>query len=92
MNIEQFWTIVERVHAFAPNDMEVKCRTLENELRRLPLDDLGSFDRHFTDLFFQAYTWDIWGAAFVISDGCGDDSWISVQLSFRLEDGRLMPR
>jgi hypothetical protein len=73
MIIEEFWALVERVHASAPNDMEAKCQRLENELRLLPLEEILSFDRHFCDLFFRAYRWDTWGAAFIICEGCSDD-------------------
>jgi hypothetical protein len=76
MNIEQFWTIIERVHAGAPNDMESKCALLAKELRQLQLDELKSFDEHFSDCFFRAYAWDVWGAAFVICDGCSDDGFM----------------
>jgi hypothetical protein len=76
MNIEQFWMLVEKVHSNSPHDMETKCRFLGQELRLLPLDEVLSFESHFTDLFFRAFTWDIWGAACVICDGCGDDSFM----------------
>lgn len=76
MNIEQFWTIVERVHAASPDDMEAKCTLLATELRQLGLDEVKSFGDHLSDCFFRSYTWDVWGAAFVICDGCSDDSFM----------------
>jgi hypothetical protein len=77
MSIDDFWDIVERVHAASPGDMQNKCRHLADELRRLSADEVLSFGTHFSDCFFKAYHWDIWGAAFVITQGCcGDDSFM----------------
>ena len=44
MNIDTFWTLVERVHAGAPDDMREKCRLLAAELRTLPCDEILSFE------------------------------------------------
>ena len=74
MTLEIFWNIVEKVHATAPRDMAAKCRLLGDALRRLPPAEIVSFDRHFADCLFRAYDWGLWGAAFVIADGCIDDS------------------
>lgn len=73
MNIDQFWQIVERVHAGSPRDMEAKCRLLAEELKTLPPMEIQSFDQHLTDCIFRAYSDDLWGAAFVINNGCSDD-------------------
>src|SRR5688500_7667413 len=76
MNIDQFWEIVERVHAASPRDMDAKCRLLAEELRALPPEEIQSFDQHFTDCEFRAYRDDLWGAAFVINNGCGDSGFM----------------
>ncbi|MFN7140275.1 MAG: DUF4240 domain-containing protein [Limisphaerales bacterium] len=76
MNLDEFWSIVERVHVAAPRDMDAKCRLLDRELRELPLEEVLSFEKHFSDCLFRAYDWGIWGAAFVINDGCSDDSFM----------------
>jgi hypothetical protein len=76
MTIDEFWNIVDRVHAASPGDMKAKCTLLAGELERLPPDEVKSFGGHFTDCFFRSYTHDIWGAAFVIGNGCGDDSFM----------------
>jgi hypothetical protein len=76
MSIDDFWNIVERVHAASPHNMENKCRRLADELRRLSADEVLSFGTHFSDCFIKAYHWDIWGAAFLIRGGCGDDSFM----------------
>lgn len=76
MNIDRFWDMVDKVHAASPRDMKVKCTLLANELRQLHPEEIKSFDEHFREYFFRAYTWDIWGAAFVIGEGCSDDSFM----------------
>jgi len=74
MTIDEFWKIVERVHAASPKDMEAKCRRLAEELRLLPLAEVASFDSHLTECYYRANSWDLWGAAWLICRGCGDDS------------------
>jgi len=76
MTMDEFWNIVDRVHADSPSDMKNKCRLLGDELRRLPAQEVLSFGRHFADCFYKAYHWDIWGAAIIINRGCGDDSFM----------------
>jgi len=76
MSINEFWSVVERVHAAAPQDMLVKCKLLAEELHRMPADELLSFVRHFTEFYFRAYKWDIWAAAYIIHGGCSDDSFM----------------
>lgn len=76
MTGDGFWDIVERVHAGSPDDMRRKCSLLQNELTRLPLAEVLSFEEHFGDCYMQANTWDIWGAAYLIHRGCSDDGFM----------------
>jgi len=74
MTLDQFWNIVEKVHRDARGDMDKKCELLEVELRRLPLDEVRSFHRHFDECEDRAYTWELWAAAYIIGGGCSDDA------------------
>jgi hypothetical protein len=76
MTCDEFWTIVDRVHAAAGWDRERKCELLGQELRALSAAEMRSFDEHYRALYYQAYTEDLWGAAYVIRHGCGDDSFM----------------
>lgn len=77
MNIDTFWSLVERVHAGAPQDMQEKCRLLAAELRSLSCEELISFGEHFRDLYYQAYNWELWAAAYMIEGGgCSNDSFM----------------
>src|SRR6266481_2140878 len=76
MSIDEFWSIIGRVHAGAPSNMDEKCRLLAAELQRLSCEEILSFGNHFRDLFFEAYNWELWAAAFMINKGCSDDSFM----------------
>lgn len=74
MTIDQFWNIVEKVHRDSDGDMDRKCELLEAELRRLPFDEVLSFQRHFDECEDRAYSWELWAAAYIIGGGCSDDA------------------
>ena len=73
MTLDQFWTIIERIHREADGDLDKKFELFEAELGKLPLAEVQSFDAHFTDCLDRAYNWELWGAAYVIGGGCSDD-------------------
>ncbi len=73
MQADQFWAIIERAaryddHPFAQID------ALRAELRNLSPEEIKSFEVAFRRYLNKAYTWDLWGAAYVIHGGCSDDS------------------
>jgi len=47
---------------------------LHEELSRLPDEQLLSFERLHAAYMNRAYTWGLWGAAYVINGGCSDDT------------------
>ena len=74
MTLDQFWNIVEKVHRDSGGDMDRKCELLDAELRRLAVDEVRSFRRHFDECEDRAYTWELWAAAYIIGGGCSDDA------------------
>lgn len=74
MTLDHFWALVEKVHRDSGGDMDRKCELLEAELRRLPLDEVCSFHKHFDQCEDRAYSWELWAAAYIIGGGCSDDS------------------
>jgi hypothetical protein len=76
MNIENFWSLIDQSCEAADGDPEVQREHLTTLLRELPPDEIVSFSRHFSELNEQAYTWALWGAAYVIGGGCSDDGFL----------------
>ena len=68
-----FWQLTSDTRSSAGNDTGRQSELLEERLRRLPPREIVDFQRMHHRLDERAYTWDLWGAAFVIEDGCSDD-------------------
>jgi hypothetical protein len=73
MDEATFWRLVAETRAAAGNDTERQSELLDARLRRLPPRQIADFGRIRRSLDRQAYTWKMWGAAYVIEDGCSDD-------------------
>src|ERR1044071_5918310 len=73
MTQEQFWNIIEKVHQESGIDIERRFVVLEAELEKLSLEEVQSFETHFNGCVHRAYTWPLWGAAYVMGGGCSDD-------------------
>jgi hypothetical protein len=74
MNEAGFWEIIQRCHDAAAGDMDQKCELVRRELTALPKDDATDFFHYFDQTMDRAYSWPLWGAAFVINGGCSDDT------------------
>jgi hypothetical protein len=73
MDEAAFWQLIADTRTAAGNDTGRQSGLLEQRLSRLPAQQIVDFQRIRHRLDQQAYTWDIWGAAYVIEDGCSDD-------------------
>ncbi|EMI18784.1 WGR domain protein [Rhodopirellula maiorica SM1] len=78
MNDERFWTIIaESRSEFDPNrrdgNMDSQVARLRDALSELSAQDVGSFANTLTNLFHDAYQWDLWAAGYIIEGGCSDD-------------------
>jgi hypothetical protein len=73
MNQGAFWGLISSARADADNDTERQSELLEERLSKLPPQQIVRFQQIRRQMDEQAYTWDIWGAAYVIEDGCSDD-------------------
>jgi hypothetical protein len=68
-----YWRLIDQTRRAAGNDTSRQSELLKDRLTRLsPLAILG-FARFRHRLDRRLYTWKLWGAAAVISDGCSDD-------------------
>ncbi|NKF49393.1 DUF4240 domain-containing protein [Shewanella sp. WXL01] len=70
MTEAQFWALVTRTHATQSSD---ECgAALKQQLLALDSDSLKAFDKMFGQLLRKSYTWDLWGAAYVVT-GCDSE-------------------
>lgn len=73
MNEHAFWKLYSDSRTKSDDDTGRQAGRLEERLGRLPARDIADFQRIRHRLDKRAYTWDLWGAAYVIEDGCSDD-------------------
>jgi hypothetical protein len=76
MNRDAFWKIIETSVKLSKGDVDAQIDILEDEARKLSVDEVINFSRHFDDLWIEAYRWDLWGAAYLIGGGCSDDGFM----------------
>lgn len=69
---DELWRIMDAV-AHAGDDPDRRVSTLRTTLDRRPIEDVAAFELTFRRLAQEAYSWDLWGAAYVIHGGCSDD-------------------
>jgi len=73
MTKEEFWQLIETVKKNGGSDISEREVALATQLSDLRLEEIASFQEIFSDYVNYAYTWDLWGAAYLIQGGCGDD-------------------
>jgi len=61
--------------------MEKKCAALSGEIAKLTHPDAAGFAQIFDSMMDRAYSWPLWGAAYVINGGCSDDSFSDFRAS-----------
>lgn len=81
MDEMKFWTIIGSAHEQSNGDMDVKCELIRAALSKLPKDDARAFSGLFRAMMDRAYSWPLWGAAYVINGGCGDDTFSDFRAS-----------
>jgi Protein of unknown function (DUF4240) len=69
----RLWNLIDDTRDAAGNDTGRQSELLEERLSQLPPQQIVDFQRLRHRLDERAYTWDLWGAAYVIEDGCSDD-------------------
>ena len=71
MNIEEFWNLVDRTGS--GQNPEGHSEAIQRQLSERPPGEIQDFDRLMGTLEAASYTWEIWGAAYLINGGCSDD-------------------
>ncbi|MFE7860565.1 DUF4240 domain-containing protein [Streptomyces sp. NPDC101209] len=74
MDETEFWELVDAAREAAEGDPEEQADLLVDRLLQLEPDMVLDFARHFEARYNRAYTWDLWGAAAVLLNGAGDDT------------------
>jgi len=72
MNESEFWEIIESVRLASENAIDRPAK-LKQILADKTSVEIQEFSELYRDLIVRAYTWPLWGAAYVISGGCSDD-------------------
>jgi hypothetical protein len=69
---ERFWSLIGLTTAHEKDPMR-QIEVLRSVLARLPLHEIEAFDAAFNRAMARSYSWDLWGAAFVVNGGASDD-------------------
>lgn len=77
----RFWEIVGSVHDRSDGDMDSKCDLIRDAISKLPGREASAFSALFESKMDSAYSWPLWGAAYVINGGCSDDAFADFRAS-----------
>jgi hypothetical protein len=69
----RFWEIIEAGSGEALMDPDRQLAAVREQLVELAPEEIHEFHAHFNRKLADAYTWDLWGAAYLINGGCSDD-------------------
>jgi hypothetical protein len=69
---DRFWSLIDKSVDYEA-DSDRQLEVLRDELRKLSAAEIEAFERAFQREERRAYTWDLWGAAYVIHGGASDD-------------------
>jgi len=72
MDLDGFWSLIGQART-APGGPSEHASELERLLRKKSPSEIEEFARIQGDLMRASYRWDLWGAAYVINQGCSDD-------------------
>jgi hypothetical protein len=73
MDIPTFWQIIETAKTKAKGNEGRMLATLAAALKDQGPAAVAAFQRHLDERMQAAYTWPLWGAAYILNGGCSDD-------------------
>lgn len=73
MPLSAFWQIMNAPASIHEYEVEAQEQALAAELRKLSDEDLVAFKMTYDQVMNEAYTWDLWAAAYFVCGGCSDD-------------------
>lgn len=72
MTEDRFWALIGTTTAFAGHPQR-QLSALRETLEKLSAEDVAAFDLAFDQQMNRAYSWDLWGAAYLVNGGASDD-------------------
>ncbi len=85
MDDDRFWHIIDQSGSSAGGSVEDQTGSLTATLAGLTAQEIAAFDVAFAAHRDELYSWDLWGAAYLLMGGCSDDcftdfrSWVIAQ-------------
>lgn len=70
-----FWKLIDKSRNTNKNiKLDKQINNLSRELKKLEPHQIIKFDSFFQYFLNLSYSWDLWGAAYIINGGCSDDT------------------
>src|SRR4051794_18537043 len=76
MDRTAFWNLIERTRRKSGGVQDLQMDALRQELEALAPAEIVDFQTHFDTGRVEAYTYDLWAAAYIIRGGCSDDGFL----------------
>jgi hypothetical protein len=71
-----FWKLIDTSRLAADGDPDAQIEALTELVSELEPLEIVAFDRILSEYHHRAYSWDLWGAAYIIGGGCSDDGFM----------------
>jgi hypothetical protein len=72
MDSAEFWQLIDGTRAQAKDDAHFDM-LLEAHIQSFSPDGLKKFKNAYVKIKHRAFTWKVWGAAYLMNNGCSDD-------------------
>jgi hypothetical protein len=69
----EFWAVIDEAAAKAKGSPKRLVNTIRERLVHSTREEVLEFNAQFNARLAEAYTWDLWGAGYLINGGCSDD-------------------
>ena len=76
MNKAAFWKLIDASREKAGGDLDEHVADLRARVEQLDPDEIIQFGKLFAEYWSRAYTWDLWGAGYILGGGCSDDGFL----------------
>ncbi len=73
MDRHEFWQIINTAKEEGGDNLPRRLEVMERQLRQRSPAEIAEFHQVFWQVSREAYTWDLWAAAYIINGGCSDD-------------------